>query len=111
MENGRSTYVQFANSRLPMTPPANHFPNAAFRHLDQVLGGNELAAAVAPIRMVTLGGSMAVKMFKNRTTTVDVDVIIDPNVDAVREFRDAVLVCIRSIAQQRGLERDWMNGE
>lgn len=61
--------------------------------------------------MVTLGGSLAVKMFQNRAATVDVDVIIDPNVDAVREFRMAVLHCIDSVAKKNDLEVDWMNGE
>lgn len=54
---------------------------------------------------------MAVKMFKNRTATVDVDVIIDPNVDAVDEFRQAVLDCIDAVAKKKDLETDWMNGE
>lgn len=90
---------------------ADQSSHAAFEILDQALGENEYAAAVAPIRMVTLGGLILVKMFKNRAGTVDIDVIIDPNIDAVAEFREAVLDCIQAVAQKQGLEKDWMNGE
>ncbi|POS77534.1 hypothetical protein DHEL01_v204062 [Diaporthe helianthi] len=85
--------------------------DTAFEHLDQELGLNEFSAAIAPIRMVTLGGSIAVKTFKSRAATVDVDVIVDPNIEAVSEFYDAVMWCIEKVAKKNKLEKNWMNDQ
>lgn len=94
-----------------MTPPTNQTSTEAIKLLDKALGENELTQAVAPIRMVSLGGAMVVYKFKARAATVDIDVMIDPNVDAVLEFRQAVLDCIDAVGKRLSLEKDWMNGE
>lgn len=67
--------------------------------------------SVAPIRFLTIGGMLAVIFFRNRTATKDIDFLLDPNVDAVPEYRDEVLKVIRGVARRQGFNNDWMNDD
>ncbi|EGC46505.1 conserved hypothetical protein [Histoplasma capsulatum var. duboisii H88] len=46
--------------------------------LDKFVTEDEMIYAFSPITMVSLGGYLAVSHFQNRSTTEDIDVIIDP---------------------------------
>ncbi|ROW12218.1 hypothetical protein VMCG_00599 [Cytospora schulzeri] len=76
----------------------------AFKLLNQELGrqrGIEL-----PVKMVVLGGALAVKKFKSRTSTVAIDMILDPRLGEKRDQHQIFHQCIRKVAQ--GLGQDWM---
>lgn len=66
---------------------------------------------IAPIRFIAAGGMLSVAFFENRSTTKDIDYILDPNVDAVEEYRDEVLRMIRIVGETLAFDQDWMNDE
>lgn len=67
--------------------------------------------SVAPIRFITIGGMLAVSLFGNRSSTKDIDFLLDPSVDAVEEYRAEVLKVIRGVARKSGFSNNWMNDE
>lgn len=79
--------------------------------MDVEFGKSDLLTAIAPIRLISIGGFLAVKLFKNRDSTVDIDVLIDPNVDAVPEYRDEVWRSIRRVSKTHGFVHDWVNDQ
>jgi hypothetical protein len=79
--------------------------------LDDAIQASELLMSVAPIRFITLGGMLAVSVFQTRAATKDIDVLLDPNVDAVAEYRAEVLGAIHEVANKGKLSDDWMNDE
>lgn len=42
---------------------------------------------------------------------MDIDVLVDPNIDAVDEYREEVWGKIRQISKDHGFMRDWVNDE
>lgn len=68
--------------------------------------------SVAPIRLMSVGGFVSVKLFQNRNSTIDVDCLMDPNFDAVHEYRNEFWRAVRQVAVSFGdLETDWLNDE
>ncbi|OJD18334.1 hypothetical protein AJ78_01647 [Emergomyces pasteurianus Ep9510] len=53
--------------------------NIGLEALDKALGEDPMIYAFSPITMVSPGGYLAVSYFQNRSTTEDIDVIIDPD--------------------------------
>lgn len=84
---------------------------SALTLLDEELGRSELISAVAPLRLISVGGFLAVKFFHNRETTTDIDVLIDPNVDADRDYRATVLEAINAVSKAHGFAEDWLNDQ
>ena len=66
---------------------------------------------MAPLRLISVGGFLAVKLFHNRETTTDIDVLIDPNVDADRDYRATVLEAINAVSKAHGFAEDWINDQ
>lgn len=83
----------------------------ALSMLDEGIGLSDLLLAVAPIRFITVGGMLAVSVFGNRPATKDIDFLLDPNVDAVQEYRDEIRRVIRDVAVTANLSEDWMNDD
>lgn len=79
--------------------------------LDEGIGNSDLLGAVAPIRFITVGGMLAVSVFGNRPATKDIDFLLDPNVDAVKEYREEVMRVIRDVAIAGNFNEDWMNDD
>lgn len=79
--------------------------------LDDAIGASELLMSVAPIRFITVGGMLAISVLGNRESTKDVDFLLDPNVEAVPEYRVEVLRAIDLVASRAGLDADWMNDD
>lgn len=63
-----------------------------------------------PVRMVVLGGALAVRHFKSRAETVAVDVILDPHFDAAQGYQDRLKRCIRRVGCATNLGPGWMSG-
>uniref|UniRef100_A0A8H7NI27 Uncharacterized protein n=1 Tax=Bionectria ochroleuca TaxID=29856 RepID=A0A8H7NI27_BIOOC len=85
--------------------------NQALSQLDDAIEASELLMSVAPIRFITIGGMLAVSLFGNRSTTKDIDFLLDPSVDAVDEYRAEALKIIRGVARKSGFSNNWMNDE
>lgn len=60
---------------------------------------------VASIRFITIGGMQAISLSENRPRTSDIDVLLDPNVDYVKEYREDVLRVIHTVAERGGIQR------
>jgi hypothetical protein len=65
--------------------------------------------AFAPINIVTVGGFVAVKYFKNRMAIGDLDYIIDPEWIRDDEIKAPLKDAITSVAEKEKLEHHWMN--
>jgi len=85
--------------------------DSGLAELDAAIAESSLLMSVAPIRFVTMGGMLATAFFQNRHATKDIDVLIDPNVDAVVEYRSEVLRVIQSVGRRKGFTKEWMNDE
>lgn len=83
----------------------------AFGALDAEVGKSELLTSLAPVRLTCAGGCVAVKYFQLRSATKDVDCLLDPNIDAVEDYRNDFLDAVRKAADKCGLMGDWMNDE
>ncbi|KAI1734498.1 hypothetical protein F4680DRAFT_340727 [Xylaria scruposa] len=83
----------------------------ALSALDNEFGKSKLLMSVAPIRFVASGGALAVKYYRVRTTTNDVDCFIDPNVDAAEDYRQEIMLAVRHVAETFGFKHDWFNDE
>ncbi|KAI1764695.1 hypothetical protein GGR53DRAFT_302605 [Hypoxylon sp. FL1150] len=79
--------------------------------LDEAIADSDLLMSVAPLRFLSLGGMLAVKVFQNRESTRDIDVLIDPNVDAVSEYRQEIFRVFSVVAERGRYEEDWCNDE
>ncbi|KAI1247137.1 hypothetical protein MGN70_011023 [Eutypa lata] len=85
--------------------------DAALAALDAEIGRSELLMSVAPIRLMAVGGFVSVKLFQNRNSTIDVDCLMDPNFDAVQEYRTEFWRAVRQVAVTLNHETDWLNDE
>lgn len=83
----------------------------ALAALDAQIGKSELLMSVAPIRLMSVGGFVSVKLFQNRNSTIDVDCLMDPNFDAVHEYRSEFWKAVRQVGVTLHHETDWLNDE
>lgn len=83
----------------------------ALAALDAQIGKSELLMSVAPIRLMSVGGFVSVKLFQNRNSTIDVDCLMDPNFDAVQEYRSEFWKAVRQVGVTLHHETDWLNDE
>ena len=81
----------------------------ALSELDAAMGESELLDSVAPIRLVSVGGSLAVCLFKNRESSADVDCILDPNIAAAPDYVAAFSEAVQRTSRQMDLPDDWLN--
>lgn len=65
--------------------------------------------SVAPIRLMSVGGSMAVCLLKNRESSWDIDCMLDPNVAAVEEFADDFKAAVQRVSDIAEFEEGWLN--
>ena len=73
------------------------------------MGQSELIAAIAPLRLVAIGGFLAVYLFRNRDGSVDIDCLVDPKVTAVEEYKAEDRNAIRDVAYENDLPPDCLN--
>ncbi|KAK4242144.1 hypothetical protein C8A03DRAFT_11647 [Achaetomium macrosporum] len=77
--------------------------------LDAEIGKSELLRSVARLRLISVGGSLAVRVCLNRETSYDIDCMLDPNVAAAHEYREEFEAAISQVAEMRGYMPDWLN--
>ncbi|POR36400.1 Uncharacterized protein TPAR_03404 [Tolypocladium paradoxum] len=79
--------------------------------LDAEIATSDLLMSVAPIRLISVGGSLAVRLCRNRTASYDIDCLLDPNVAAVSDYPEAFEALIAAVAEKGGYTDDWINQE
>ena len=77
--------------------------------LDANIAESELLMSVAPIRLISVGGSLAVCLLGNRESSYDIDCILEPNLAAVQDYADEFKKVARSVARKSGLSEFWLN--
>ncbi|KAL1904061.1 hypothetical protein Sste5344_010234 [Sporothrix stenoceras] len=80
-----------------------------FGILDHIIATQDLLMSVAPIRIMVTGGVVSVMHFHVRSTTEDVDFILDPNVDAAVEYRTEFLQAVRTAEIAAGIHSGRFN--
>jgi hypothetical protein len=83
----------------------------ALSYLNDEIGTNELLMSVAPLRLISVGGALAVRVCRNRDSTWDIDCLLDPNVAAADDYIDEFHLAVARVARAHGYGRDWLNHE
>ncbi|PMB68139.1 hypothetical protein BM221_006316 [Beauveria bassiana] len=79
--------------------------------LDEEIGKSELLMSVAPIRLITVGGSLAVLLCGNRTSSTDIDCILDPQVAEDSDYAEEWIKVVATAADAVHLDDDWLNSQ
>jgi hypothetical protein len=77
--------------------------------LDAEIGESDLLMSVTPLRLISVGGSMAVRVCFNRESSYDIDYMLDPNVAGAHDYREEFEAAISQVAEARGYMPDWLN--
>ncbi|KAM4056530.1 hypothetical protein HRG_003401 [Hirsutella rhossiliensis] len=77
--------------------------------LDAEIAKSELLMSVAPLRLITVGGSLAVRVCFNRDASYDIDCLLDPNVAAAADYSEEFSAAISTVADNGGYALDWLN--
>lgn len=77
--------------------------------LDEQIGTSELLMSIAPIRLITVGGSLAVLVCGNRESSYDIDCLLDPHVAAATEYAAEFQYAVLAVAENSGFQDDWLN--
>lgn len=64
---------------------------------------------MAPIKMISAGGFVAVSCFGNRDATEDVDYILDPHIGNLQKAEEKLGAAIKDVTNQLGLADKWIN--
>lgn len=81
----------------------------ALKLLDNEIENHELLMSIAPIRLISIGGALAVRILKNRHSTFDIDCVLDPNISAVRYFAEEFDYAVSIVAMEAQETEDWLN--
>lgn len=65
--------------------------------------------SIAPIRLISLGSSLAVKLCQNRESTWDIDCLLDPNVAVAPDYVEELKAAIARVAAEEGYSKTWLN--
>ncbi|KAK2865450.1 hypothetical protein FQN49_003562 [Arthroderma sp. PD_2] len=79
--------------------------------LDDAMGKDEMIYAFSPITVISPGGFLAVSYLKNRQTTEDIDIVIDPQWTGDKDIIPALRNLFASVGKQLGLDRKWLNDD
>ncbi|KAI1303304.1 hypothetical protein F5Y03DRAFT_407290 [Xylaria venustula] len=77
--------------------------------LDKAIGKSDLLAPLSPVRFICFGGALAVKVFGNREETEDIDILLDPSVEAVDMYHQEIRKAIAAAAVQGRYQDDWFS--
>ncbi|KAM5432300.1 hypothetical protein McanCB56680_006530 [Microsporum canis] len=96
-----------------MSAPKKTFTKEDFQqaliYLDEEIGKSKNLRKAAPIKLVAVGGFVAVTYFENRTTTEDLDYMVDPSLKNLEKIREKLVRAISNVAEKQGYDDDWVN--
>ncbi|KAF3480027.1 uncharacterized protein GIQ15_07003 [Arthroderma uncinatum] len=79
--------------------------------LDDAMGENEMIYAFSPITVISPGGFLAVSYLKNRSTTEDIDIIIDPQWTGDQDIIPALRDLFTTVGDKLELGEKWLNDD
>ncbi|KFX95822.1 hypothetical protein O988_05618 [Pseudogymnoascus sp. VKM F-3808] len=79
--------------------------------LDAEFEKSELLSALAPIRIMSTGGFLAIAYFKNRESTVDLDYFLDPELFDNEDVKYDIRTAAEAVASQLVFPPSWFNDE
>lgn len=83
----------------------------ALTQLDEELGRMKLPPSLTPVRLISFGGYPAVKYFRSRKSTFDVDYVLDPALESRRDIKSAISTAIHTVAEALDCQDTWMNDD
>ncbi|KAG5982776.1 hypothetical protein E4U55_001382 [Claviceps digitariae] len=95
-----------SSNRQPLTYEAM---DRALAMLDAKIASSDLLMNVAPLRLVTVGGCLAVRLCHNREASYDIDCIFDPHVTSFKEYSAEFDLMIQQVACEGGYYKDWLS--
>ncbi|KAI1975139.1 hypothetical protein LOZ51_002213 [Ophidiomyces ophidiicola] len=81
----------------------------ALELLDTEIGKSKNLRKAAPIKLVCAGGYVAVSYFRNRSSTQDIDYVLDPQIENVEKIRGKLQRAIGAVADKLQLSEEWIN--
>ncbi|OAG41608.1 hypothetical protein AYO21_04072 [Fonsecaea monophora] len=81
----------------------------ALADLDGEIGKSKNLGKIAPVRLLSAGGFVAVSHLGNRSATEDIDYIIDPNIENLGKIKEKLQKAIRTVADKRKISEEWIN--
>ncbi|ELR02398.1 hypothetical protein VC83_02547 [Pseudogymnoascus destructans] len=79
--------------------------------LDVEFEKSELLSALAPVRIMSTGGFLAIAYFKNRESTVDLDYCLDPELFDNEDVKEDIRIAAEAVARQLAFPSSWFNDE
>lgn len=77
--------------------------------LDEAIGKSKNLRKMAPVRLITAGGFVAVSLFGNRDSTEDVDYILDPWIKNPTKAEEKLRIAVQDVTKQLKMETHWIN--
>lgn len=81
----------------------------ALEVLDGQIGESKNLRKMSPVRMISAGGFLAVNVFGNRSSTEDIDYILDPEIKNLSKAEEKLSIAIRKVNKDLQLEDQWIN--
>lgn len=83
--------------------------NQGLRTLNEEIGKSELLMSVAPIRLISVGGSLAVLLCRNRDSSTDIDCILDPQLAEDDDYAAEWNKVIKDAGDLVDFDDEWLN--
>ncbi|KXX79277.1 hypothetical protein MMYC01_203968 [Madurella mycetomatis] len=77
--------------------------------LDAEVAQSELLMSVCPIRLISVGGALAVRVCFNREASYDIDCMLDPNITRAADYLEEFMAAISRVTIKGGYVPDWLN--
>jgi hypothetical protein len=79
--------------------------------LDSEIGNSELLMSVAPLRLVTTGDVLAIRICHTRDACYDFTCMLDPDVSAAKDYLGEFCAAVARTNDKGGLPPDWLSQE
>ncbi|THX02417.1 hypothetical protein D6D13_08269 [Aureobasidium pullulans] len=77
--------------------------------LDAEMDKSKNLRKMSPLRMISAGGFVAVSLFGNRSSTEDIDYILDPELKDLPKAEKKLSIAIGEAADQLRIGKNWIN--
>jgi hypothetical protein len=78
-------------------------------YLDEDIGKSKNLRKIVPIKLIAVGGFVAVTYFQNRAITEDLDYMIDPTIENRPKIEQKLARAITNVGREKGYDRNWVN--
>jgi hypothetical protein len=81
----------------------------ALDYLDEEIGHSKNLKQIAPIRIIAVGGFVAVTHLQNRQFTGEIDFVLEPTIDNYTKIASKLNKAINTVAEERAYSPKWAN--